>query len=248
MPVRIEREDQIGIVTLDRPDKRNAMNPEMTAQLDDALNNLDDDPSVHAIVLTGAGPAFCSGTDLAAGSGGPTARGGPYGIARRVRVTPLIAAVEGPAVGGGFEIVLACDLVVAAETATFGLPEVTRGVVATCGALFRGPRVMPPVIAAELLLTGDPIDAARAAALGIVNRVVPAGEARDAAVEMARRIVRNSPVAVRATLRALHTNLALNDHLGWLTTDDATRTVLSSPDAAEGKRAFLERREPRWSS
>lgn len=246
MPVRVEQHDHVAVVTLDRPEKRNAMDAEMTAALDEALNRLDDDPGVRVVVLAGSSAVFSAGTDLRTGSGGPTGRGGPYGIARRTRRTPIVAAVEGPALGGGFEIVLACDLVVASTGASFGLPEVSRGVVATCGGLFRGPRALPLNLATELLLTGDPIDARRAAELGLVNRLTEQGEALGEAVALAGRIARNSPVAVRATLRSIHLHAGALDQLGWMTTDDATHAVLSSPDAAEGKRAFLERRPPAW--
>ena len=246
MPVRFDRREHVAVVTLDRPEKRNAMDADMTAALDAALNELDGDPSVRAIVLAGTGPAFSAGTDLATGSGGPTGRGGHYGVTRRIRRVPLIAAVEGPALGGGFEIVLACDLVVASTAASFGLPEVSRGVIATCGGLFRGPRALPVNLATELLLTGDPIDARRALELGLVNRLTDEGGALDAALALAARIAQNSPVAVQATLRSIQTHVAALDHLGWLTTDDATRTVLASPDSGEGKRAFLERRAPVW--
>jgi enoyl-CoA hydratase len=246
VPVRVDRHDHVAVVTLDRPEKRNAMDAEMTAALDAALNELDGDRAVRAIVLAGSGPVFSAGTDLATGSGGPTGRGGPYGVTRRTRRVPLIAAVEGPALGGGFEIVLACDLVVASTAASFGLPEVSRGVVATCGGLFRGPRALPVNVATELLLTGDPVDARRALELGLVNRLTDEGGALDEALALAMRIAQNSPVAVQATLRSIQTHVAALDHLGWITTDDATRTVLASPDSAEGKRAFLERRAPVW--
>ena len=245
-PYELTAMGHVAVVTLDRPEKRNAMDAEMTAALDAALNELDGDPAVRAIVLAGSGPAFSAGTDLATGSGGPTGRGGPYGVTRRTRRVPLIAAVEGPALGGGFEIVLACDLVVASTAASFGLPEVSRGVVATCGGLFRGPRALPVNLATELLLTGDPVDARRALELGLVNRLTDEGGALDEALALAARIAQNSPVAVQATLRSIQTHVAALDHLGWLTTDDATRTVLASPDSAEGKRAFLERRAPVW--
>jgi enoyl-CoA hydratase len=246
VPVRVDRSEHVAVVTLDRPEKRNAMDAEMTAALDSALNTLDDDPTVRALVLAGSGQAFSAGTDLATGSGGPTGRGGPYGITRRTRRVPLVAAVEGPALGGGFEIVLACDLVVASTAASFGLPEVSRGVVATCGGLFRGPRALPLNVATELLLTGDPIDARRALDLGLVNRLTDEGSALDEALTLARRIATNSPVAVQATLRSIQIHATASDHLGWLTTDDATRTVIASPDRTEGKRAFLERRAPVW--
>ena len=154
--------------------------------------------------------------------------------------------MQGPAFGGGFEIVLSCDLVVAARSATFGLPEVSRGVVATTGGLFRAPRALPPTIAAELLLTGDPLDADRAAALGLVNRVVDDGQELAVALEIAERISANSPAAVKATLLAMHAITGRDDELGWEATAAARAAVLASPDAAEGKSAFLERRPPRW--
>ena len=246
MPVRVVRHGRVAVCTLDRPDKRNAMDPEMTASLDHALNDLDDDPEVRAVVLAAAGTIFCAGTDLRLGSGEPTDRGGYYGITGRARATPIIAAVQGPAFGGGFEIVLSCDLVVAARSATFGLPEVSRGVVATTGGLFRAPRALPPTIAAELLLTGDPLDADRAAALGLVNRVVDDGQELAVALEIAERISANSPAAVKATLLAMHAITGRDDELGWEATAAARAAVLASPDAAEGKSAFLERRPPRW--
>jgi len=248
VPVKVDHDGHVAVVTLDRPEKRNAMDAEMTAALDDALNRLDDDPGVRAIVLASSSSVFSAGTDLRTGSGGPTGRGGPYGIARRIHRTPIVAAVEGPALGGGFEIVLACDLVVASTGASFGLPEVSRGVVATCGGLFRAPRALPLNLATELLLTGDPIDARRASELGLVNRLTDEGAALGEAVALATRIARNSPVAVGATLRSLHLHAGALDHLGWATTDDATHAVLASSDAAEGKRAFLERRAPAWQS
>jgi enoyl-CoA hydratase/carnithine racemase len=246
VPIGVERRGSAAVVTLDRPEKRNAMDAEMTAGLSAAFDELDDDPATRVVVLTSSARVFSAGTDLAGGSGGPTGRGGPYGITRRTRRLPVIAAVEGPALGGGFEIVLACDLVVASVTASFGLPEVSRGLVATCGGLFRGPRALPLNIATELLLTGDPVGARRAAELGLVNRVTEEGGALAEALALADRIAANSPAAVQATLRSIHTFAAALDHLGWLTTDDATRAVLGSPDSAEGKRAFLERRAPVW--
>jgi enoyl-CoA hydratase len=246
VPVNVSQRERVAVVTLDRPEKRNAMDAEMTTALDGALNRLDDDAGVRAIVLASSSHVFSAGTDLATGSGGPTGRGGPYGITRRTRRTPLVAAVEGPALGGGFEIVLACDLVVASSAASFGLPEVSRGVVATCGGLFRGPRALALNVATELLLTGDPIGSQRAVELGLVNRLTNPGGALDEALTLAGRIAQNSPVAVQATLRSIHAHVGALNHLGWLSTDDATRAVLASPDAAEGKRAFLERRAPVW--
>ena len=190
--------------------------------------------------------AFSAGTDLAAGAGSATPRGGKYGVVRRHRTTPLIAAVEGLAYGGGFEIVLSCDLVVAARTARFALPETARGLVANCGALFRAPRALPLNIAREMLLTGDPLDAERAWSLGLVNRLVEAGEAERAAVELAERVCANAPVAQRLSLLAVAAADAEREALGWAATEQADVEVNASADAAEGVAAFREKRAPRW--
>src|SRR4051794_14293515 len=160
---------------MDRPGKRNAVDAAMTAQLSAALDLLEDDDELWVGVLTGTGGAFSAGTDLIAGAGEPTPRGGPYGVVRRVRAKPLIAAVEGLALGGGMEMVLACDLVVAGRGATFGLPEVARGLVATCGGLFRGPRALPRNVARELLYTGERLGAERAERPRLVHGVPRGG-------------------------------------------------------------------------
>ena len=246
MTVSIEFDDAVATVTLSRPEKRNAFDAELTTALDSALNELDDDPAVRVILLAADGPAFSAGTDLKDGSGGRTGRGGFYGVTDRRRATPLIAVVEGPAIGGGFEVVLACDLVVASTDASFALPEVSRGVVATCGALFRGPRTLTTSQALDLLLTGDPIDAVQAHAWGIVNRLTAPDQALAQARELAHRIERNSPAAVTATLRAVQAIVGAADSVGWQATEAAARFVLNSSDAAEGKRAFLEKRMPSW--
>ena len=246
MTVGVAREGGVATVTLRRPGKRNAFDRELTTGLDAALNELDDDSGVRVILLAAEGSVFSAGTDLASGSGGRTRRGGFYGVTDRRRRTPLIAVVEGPAIGGGFEVVLACDLIVASSAATFALPEVTRGLVATCGALFRAPRSLSPTIAAELLLTGDPIDAGRAHEVGLVNRLTDPGGALAEARRVAERICRSSPVAVAETLSALQMTVAGLDAVGWAATEAATRSVFASPDAAEGMRAFLEKRPPAW--
>ena len=246
MPVRTDRHGPVAVVTLDRPAKRNAMDAEMTAGLDAALNELDGDRAVRAIVLAGAGPVFSAGTDLATGSGGPTGRGGPYGVTRRTRRVPLIAAVEGPALGGGFEIVLACDLVVASTAASFGLPEVSRGVVATCGGLFRGPRTLPVNLATELLLTGDPIDARRALELGLVNRLTDEGGALEVALELAATIAANGPLAVAVTKQIARSARDWTTEEGWKQQDALMQPVFLSEDAQEGATAFAEKRPPVW--
>jgi len=198
-------------------------------------------------VLTGTDRVFSAGTDLVAGAGAPTERGGPYGVVRRDRSTPLIAAVEGLALGGGMELVLASDLVVAGRSAAFGLPEVARGLVATCGGLFRGPRALPLNVARELLLTGDRLGAERAERLGFVNVLTDDGTAVAAALELAQRICRNAPVAVRASLRAVEELSGAADDLGWSATGRAIAAIEVSADAQEGVAAFTAKRPPRWS-
>jgi enoyl-CoA hydratase/carnithine racemase len=231
---------------MERATKRNAIDASMTAALDAALNELDDDPDLWAGVLAGSPEAFSAGTDLVAGAGGPTARGGNYGVVRRDRSTPLVAAVEGVAYGGGFEIVLACDLVVAARPARFALPETARGLVANCGALFRTPRALPRNIANEMLLTGEPLDAERAWSLGLVNALVEPGEAEAAALALAERVCANAPVAQRATLGAVSEVVADEESRGWAATERAQIMVNMSQDADEGVAAFREKRSPRW--
>lgn len=246
MRVECTRKGRISVITMRREDKRNAIDAEMTAALDAALNELDDDPELWAGILTGGPRVFSAGTDLAAGPGEPTERGGEYGVVRRRRRTPLIAAVEGSALGGGMELALACDLVVAARDASFGLPEVKRGVIATCGALFRAVRSLPVHIGKELLLTGEPIGAETAARYGFVNRVVEPGQALAAALELAAKIVANAPVSVSQTLQAADHVISSHDELGWQATAEAIAAVMASDDMREGIDAFLTKRPPRW--
>lgn len=246
MAVTTERRGRVLVVRMDRAAKRNAVDAEMTAGLDAAFDLLDDDPGLWAGVLTGTAEVFSAGTDLAVGAGEPTPRGGEYGLARRRRTTPLVAAVEGAALGGGLELALACDLVVAARGARLGLPEVRLGLVPNCGGLFRGPRQLPLNVARELLLTGEPLAAERAWALGLVNELAEPGAALEAAVALAERVCGNAPPAVRATMRALDTVVEQQDGLGWAATREAWEAAVASEDGREGVRAFLERRPPRW--
>ncbi|MEU8899266.1 enoyl-CoA hydratase-related protein [Nocardia sp. NPDC048505] len=246
MTVDYETVDRVAVIRLNRPGKRNAFDAALTAGLDRALNEFEDDPEIWAAVLTGVGRGFSAGTDLAAGSGGQTERGGEYGVIRRRRGKPLIAAVEGFAFGGGMEVVLACDLVVAARDAEFGLPEVRRGVIATCGGLFRTQRALPLNVAKQMLLTGDPLAAERAYQLGFVNTVAETGTALKVATELAHRICRNAPISVRETLTAMEHAHAAADETAWRSTEQAMLTTLASADTQEGIAAFLERREPRW--
>jgi enoyl-CoA hydratase/carnithine racemase len=230
---------------LQRVEKRNAMDEEMAEGLDRALNELEDDDELWVGILTGGTSVFSAGTDLRVGSGPGTERGGPYGIISRRRVKPLIAAVEGPALGGGMEMVLACDLVVASTTAMFGLPEVRRGLLALYGGVFRSARSLPLNVAKEIVLTGDPIDAGRAERYGLVNVVTEAGGALDGALALADRICANAPVAVRQSLELLEKSAATDDR-AWSWSDEAMAVVMASEDAGEGRTAFLERRPQKW--
>ena len=218
----------------------------MADALDEALNELDDDDEVWAGVLTGSTEVFSAGSDLTAGGDYVTTRGGEYGIIRRRRRKPLIAAVEGPALGGGLEIVLACDLVVAARTARFGLPEVGIGVVPTCAGLFRAPRALPLNVARQLILTGRPIDAPRAYEVGLVNVLTEPGRALTEAMSLAQQICANAPVSVQACLAAVNDIVAADDEVGWHQTERALTAAMRSADAREGVAAFLEKRPPAW--
>ena len=206
--VTTRREGRVLVISMVRAAKRNAIDRAMAEALDAALNELDDDADLWAGVLTGTADVFSAGSDLTAAGDYVTERGGEYGIIRRRRRTPLIAAVEGPALGGGLEIVLACDLVVASDQARFGLPEVGIGVVPTCAGLFRGPRSLPLNLARQLILTGRPIDARRAFEVGFVNVLTEPGAAADEAIALARQICANAPVSVQACLAAVNDLLA----------------------------------------
>ena len=240
------REGGVLVITLRREHKRNAVDRHLADAMDAAFNELDDDPTLHAGVLTGGNLAFSAGSDLASRGDYDTERGGQYGIIQRKRTKPLIAAVEGLALGGGMEIVLACDMVVAAEDAIFGLPEVCRGLLPTCGALFRALQALPPNIARELVLTGEPMTAARAHAMGLVNQLAPKGESLAKALKMARRIGQNAPLSVQACLGAMNGLLAASDAAGWEATRQAYQAIAASHDTKEGVQAFFEKRAPRW--
>ncbi len=249
MPVITERagpDSRVLIIRLDRDAKLNAMDREMTLGLDAAMNTLEDDAQLWAGVLTGNGRAFSAGSDLADPDRNHTERGGPYGLIRRDRRKPLIAAVNGLAFGGGFEMVLACDLVVASRGARFALPEVKRGLLALYGGVFRGARALPLNLARELVLTGEAIDAERAHALGLVNRVCDEGAAVAAALELAERICANSPVAVSESLRVINRSIDVADELAWRLSTEAATAVRASHDSREGIDAFLAKRAPRW--
>ena len=249
MSVIVERRGPVLVVTIDRPEVSNALNRGVLDGIGAALVAADADPAVGAVVLTGTGDrAFCAGLDLAAfaGDGVPLEGGdGGFPVFRRRFATPLIAAANGHAVAGGFELLLRCDLVVAAEHAEFGLPEVARGLVAGYGVSAL-PRRIPVQTALELALVGNRITAARAHELGLVNRVVPSGTAVDAAVELAAQIAANGPLAVRLTKALAYADEDLRSAQTWDRIGEATQVALASDDAKEGAAAFVEKRAPRW--
>ncbi|MDX1511292.1 MAG: enoyl-CoA hydratase-related protein [Nitriliruptorales bacterium] len=246
MSVRTKRDDRVLVITLDRPAKRNAINPELTSGLDAAMNVLEDDDDLLVGVLTGGPDVFCAGADLGEGPGEPTERGGIAGLIRRHRTKPLIAAVEGYAVGGGLELVLCCDMVVASSEASFAFPEVKRGLMPDFGGAIRIHRFIPPNVAREMLLTGDPITAERAERIGLVNHVVAQGQALDAALELAGRITANAPVAVREALALVNHEVAGDETDAWERSDAAHERLLATEDVIEGVTAFFEKRPPNW--
>jgi enoyl-CoA hydratase len=244
--VRVETSGHTLVVTLTREAKRNALSPEVTQGVDAAMNRLEDDPELWCGVLTGGTSVFSAGADLAQGVGEPTERGGLVGLIRRRRTKPLIAAVEGLALGGGMELVMCCDLVVAARDAAFGLPEVKRGLIPDFGGVFRVGRYLPPNVARELLLTGRRLDAERAERLGFVNVLTEPGGALDAALALADEIAANAPLAVREALAIVNEPVLHSDEGEWERTEAAHQRLLKSEDVREGVTAFFERRPPEW--
>lgn len=249
--VETEQRGGVGIITLNRPEARNAVNGDLAQGVESALDAFEADGRVQAVIVTGAGPTFCAGADLkliAAGRGAEmaTERGNFAGMIRRDFPKPLIAAVNGPALAGGFEIMLACDLVIAADHATFGLPEAKRGLFAAAGGLIRLPRRIPLAIATEIAITGEPIDARRAYELGLVNRVVPAERVMEEACALADRIAANGPLAVRNSLKMVREAGGLSEEEAWPRSFSLAMEVFASPDSIEGATAFAEKRAPRW--
>jgi enoyl-CoA hydratase/carnithine racemase len=247
--VLIERRGRILIITLNRPDQRNAVNAAVAHGVAAALDELDDDAQLSLGVLTGAGKGFCSGMDLKAFRAGerPHVPGrGFAGIVERAADKPLIAAIEGFAVAGGLEVALACDLIVAAKGARLGIPEVKRSLVAAGGALLRLPRTMPRNVAMELALTGDLIEAERAHELGLVNRLADPGQALDTALQLADTIAANGPLALAATKRIMVESADWPDAEYFDRQRAIIEPVFGSEDAREGATAFAERRDPIW--
>jgi enoyl-CoA hydratase len=231
--IDVTTEGRVALITINRPEARNAVNGEVAAGLEAAIDRLEADDDLWVGILTGAGPVFCAGADLKAINAGEAAslatkRGGFAGFVQREREKPVIAAVNGPALAGGCELVLACDLAAAA------------------GALFRLPRKLPINLALEMVMTGEPIDAERAHHFGLVNRLTDPGQAVEGARELAEAICANAPIAVRESRKVLLATLGVDEEAGWRLSGQAFAAAMSTEDFLEGPRAFIEKREPQW--
>ncbi|MDZ7782192.1 MAG: crotonase/enoyl-CoA hydratase family protein [Halioglobus sp.] len=247
--VLVDVADGIMVVTLNRPEAKNAANKALAEGVAAAMDRLDSDDDIRVAILTGAGGTFCAGMDLKAFLSGetPMVEGrGFAGLTEKGPRKPLIAAVEGYALAGGLELAIACDLIVTADNAKFGIPETKRGLAAAAGGLMRLPRQIPQRIAMEMALTGDFIDAERAAALGLVNEVVPAGTALEAAKGLAVRIVANGPLAVAVSKQVIVESADWSADEMWQKQGELVTPVFSSEDAIEGSAAFAEKRAPNW--
>ncbi len=251
--VQVHREgEHIAVVTLNRPHARNAVSRALAQGLDRAVKAVEADASVRVVILTGAGSVFCAGADLKEMAAGdePHARstpdGGFAGFVFAPRRKLWIAAVNGPALAGGFEIVLACDTAIAARNASFGLPEVKRGLSAAAGGIFRLPRRVPLGVALEMIATGDPIDAAQAQRLGLVSRVVEPAQVLPEALALAARVAANAPLAVEWSLEVARQAADFDETELRRQAKDVTQRILATEDAVEGPRAFAERRAPQW--
>ena len=248
-PVLVERRGAVTVITLNRPQVRNAMNMAAALALERALDAYEADPTAQVAIITGAGGYFCAGMDLKAAARGETPiteKRGPLGITATPPTKPLIAAVEGPALAGGCELALSADLVVAARDSTFGIPEVKRGLVAVGGGVLRLAQRLPRAVAMELALTGDPISADRAAALGLVNEVTETGNALDAALELAQRISCNAPLSLAASKRIIDESPDWPTDIAFTRQLEVAGTALASEDAGEGVLAFTQKRAPIW--
>jgi enoyl-CoA hydratase len=247
--VLTERDNGVLTITINRPAQKNAINREVAVQLAAALDELDADPTLSVGVLTGAGGTFSAGMDLKAFAGGQTPilpGRGFGGLTQAVVRKPLIAAVEGWALGGGFEMVLACDLIVAAQNAKFGLPEVKRGLIAGEGGVIRLPQHIPYHVALKVLLTGEPLAAVDAQQYGLVSKLTEPGAALAGAQRLARRIAVNAPLALAKVKAVLRDTQGLNDAAAFARQSEDAHSLLDSEDAHEGALAFAEKRAPVW--
>lgn len=244
-------DDHIVTLTINRPEARNAVNADVATQMEEGLDRFEADDEARVAIITGTGSAFCAGADLkevAAGNarGLSTKRGGFAGLIVRDRVKPVIAAVNGTAVAGGCEILLACDMAVVAEGIKIGVPEVKRSLVAAAGALWRLPRAVGPARAAEMALTGDPISAEEALAAGLVNAVVSPDQVMAAAHALALRVAVNAPLAVQASRTVLTQAFEATQDELYRASGKAIASLVNTEDYAEGPRAFIEKRPPVW--
>ena len=253
--VRYERIGaHVAVVTLNRPEARNAINGDVARAIDQIRQEIDADAEIRVAILASSGTdVFCAGADLKAVSTSPagasglsTPTGGFAGFVKAERKKPWIAAVRGKALGGGFELALACDMVIAGESAKFGLPEVKIGVLAAAGGAFRVARILPRAIANELLTTGRPVDAAFALSFGLINRVVADDVVLNEAVLLAKEIANNAPLSVRASLELVRAAADLGESELWKMNDAWAQRIVRTEDAKEGPRAFLEKRTPVW--
>lgn len=250
-PVLFEICGAVATITLNRGQQRNAINREMTHGLRAAVERFEGDPDLRIGILTGAGKAFCAGMDLEAflaGEGDEIlfGRNRFAGFVDADRKKPMIAAVEGPALAGGFEIALACDMIVASETAMFGVPEVKLGLFPVAGGAFRLARKVPMAKAMELCLTGDAISAEEADRLGLINRLVPEGEALRTAMELAEKIAANAPLAVTSAYHVGKAQALSGESENWAHSEALWQAIVSSEDAKEGPAAFKAKRKPSW--
>jgi enoyl-CoA hydratase len=248
-PVLTERRDGVLVITLNRPEARNAFNRAQAEGLAAALTELDENDELRVAVLTGAGNGFSAGMDLKAFVKGET----PYvegrgfaGIAQGPPKKPIVAAIEGFALAGGLEVALACDLVVAAKDAKLGIPEVKVGLAAGAGALIRLPRRIPYHLAMELALTGEPISGERGAEIGLVNRTVEPGQAVEEAIGLAEQIARNAPLSLDASKQVIAASSNQTEDEAWERQGAIVGVAFGSEDAQEGAKAFAEKRDPVW--
>lgn len=251
--ILFEKKGPVGILTLNRPQVRNAISAEMAEAIEAVVAHCDDDREIRACIITGVGPVFCAGADLK-----EVARGSEAGLVRPEsgfagfvyarKIKPWIAAVQGPAHGGGTEIALSCDMIVASREANFALPEARRGIIAGASGAFRIARFLPPALAIEMVATGKPIDAAKAHFHGMINAVTEPDALMDTAMSLAEDISACSPLSVRETLAITRRAARGDEDYFRQLENDAISAVMSGPDCREGAQAFIEERAPEWKS
>ena len=249
--VTFQQQGHYAVITINRPQARNAVNGAVANGIEGGIDRLEENDDLWVGIITGVPPVFSAGADLKeinSGNAGAlqTKRGGFGGITQRQREKPMIAAVDGPALAGGTEITLACDLIVASRSATFGVPEVKRSLVAAAGGLFRLGRKIPLNIAMECALTGDPIPAERAHHFGLVNVLCDEGQALAEATTLADRVCANAPIAVRESRKVVLEATNADDEVGWRMSMEGMAKAMGSADFSEGLTAFIEKRPPNW--